>query len=103
MMVSCLIKLQAKSENVGLFKGIWTAEVLTLLGMRAFQGLAASRILKYIDGMSKCIANTLTAQLSVGFAPFFMPAETVGTFTLVAVVITYLGSFTYVASGKIST
>ena len=74
--------------------GLFTAEVLALLSVRAMHGLSVSRVLKYMDSITKTIGSGLTGPLSIALGPFILP-EPVSTSTVVAASITFVASFVY--------
>lgn len=81
------------SKSVGsLFVGTGLPEVILLLSIRGIQGVAASRILKNIDSLSKTIGSALSGPMAMGLAPFFMK-EPVTTQMIFAITITYISSF----------
>merc|ERR1719336_17990 len=81
------------SKSIGsLFAGTGLPEVIVLLSIRALQGVAASRILKNIDSLSKTIGSALSGPIAMRLAPSFMK-EPVTTQMIFAITITYVSSF----------
>jgi hypothetical protein len=74
--------------------GLFTPEVLVLLSVRAVHGLSVSRVLKFLDSVSKTIGSGLTGPLSIAFGPAFFP-EPVTTATVLAASCTFVASFVY--------
>lgn len=76
------------------FEGLLFPEVMLLVLLRASLGLVTSRVLKYVDAMSKTVASCLSGPLAIGLAPHFV-AEPVSSSTVLASIITYASSFIY--------
>jgi len=74
--------------------GLSNPSVIALLALRAVFGIACSRILKYMDSLSKTIASALCAPLALGLAPLVIN-EHISTLTVVAIVITYVASLVF--------
>jgi drug/metabolite transporter (DMT)-like permease len=89
-----LVRWHRQMEWHELMKGFTYPEVMVLLSIRAFHGIATSRILKYIDSFSKTIGSVLTGPLSIGLAPFLVD-EHITTYTVVAIAITYSSSLMF--------
>jgi len=94
LVVACVMRWYGGLSWVDLLAGLHHPEVIALLLLRALFGIACSRILKYMDSLSKTIASALCAPLALGLAPMFVN-ENVGTLTLIAIFITYIASFVY--------
>jgi drug/metabolite transporter (DMT)-like permease len=91
---SCVIKFYRGVPWTELLVGLHHPKVIVLLALRALFGIACSRILKYMDSLSKTIGSALCAPLALGFAPLAV-SEHVTTYTFVAIFITYVASALY--------
>lgn len=94
MVISCVMKFYLGLLWTDLVAGLHHPQVIVLLTLRGLFGIACSRILKYMDSLSKTIGSALCAPLALGLAPIAIH-EHVGTFTLAAIIITYIASFIY--------
>lgn len=94
LIVACGIKWYNGVSWQEVVKGLHYPSVFALLLLRALFGLACSRILKYMDSLSKTIASALCAPLALGLAPFIVN-EDISTLTLIAICITYVASLVY--------
>jgi drug/metabolite transporter (DMT)-like permease len=94
MVGSWVMKWHLGLHWMELLVGLHHPQVIVLLTLRALFGIACSRILKYMDSLSKTIASALCAPLALGLAPLAID-EHVDSFTLVAIFITYIASLVY--------
>lgn len=94
VLVSCVMKWYLGLPWMELFVGLHHPSVIALLALRALFGIACSRILKYMDSLSKTIGSALCAPLALGLAPLAVQ-EHVTTMTLGAIIITYIASLVY--------
>lgn len=94
MIVACVMKWHLGLPWIELLVGLHHPEVIVLLSLRALFGIACSRILKYMDSLSKTIGSALCAPLALGLAPLAIN-EHVGSMTLLAIIITYIASAIY--------